>query len=669
VRLAQPTSQRPSDLPPRSNLQPSPFGIRICQLITATSGSLTILQMPSLSPSPIKRPSIVERNSSNHSLSSSSKQTTHKAPRPRVVGRIAHSKQLSHGKNLSKLGRNTSATSLVSDANRNHQRQRSVPTPPTGSEQEPSPIKRNASQVVLPRNALSQVNLRKNHSATALGRNVSHPVLKKSGLAPPLKSHNKLQKPKKKTSTFELGDKSSDEAELEGEEEAEWEDSSASPELTRNNSLTLSQPKPPTSEPAPQPRKPPDPQSTTSPRQSKASFPSELSTHKSNRSAPNLADRAGIASSLKPSGTPEPPTSPALLQYNPRSSRAPPAMSSILAHASNNQLQRNNSSRSFTHITHADASSSKDTLVNPPSHSTIGPHRSSSADGGVSHFLSSSTQRDHVADDNYSDYDSPSNFIPNYHPQPSSSPEQRRSSSKLLRSNVHSRTQQRLELQRRETMRSSASTQSPPPSSDMGFGFGSSASLHSRSGSRGRRDGSAGAGGDVKAVKRDYEATVKQMGVMRRFRNPVLESLQRLKDLGILPPETGVLPPKGASSATITKRPPSRRGLSNASGNSNLNIGGPVTNGISRSLEEKLPSPMASRPSSRGRGVGRVRFQRQGSHDDIGLSRSRGSYEEQEVEDRVDPDEEDPGVSPEEALLRRMWESREIYDPREGVRA
>jgi hypothetical protein len=210
-------------------------------------------------------------------------------------------------------------------------------------------------------------------------------------------------------------------------------------------------------------------------------------------------------------------------------------------------------------------------------------------------------------------------------------------------------------------MRSSASAQSPPPSSEMRFGFGSSASLHSRSGSRGRRDRTTGAGGDAKAVKRDYEATVKQMGVVRRFRNPVLESLHRLKDLGILPPEMGIMPPKGATSTTAAKRPPSRRGLSNASGNSNLHMGGAVTNGVSRSLEEKPPSPMASQTSSRGRGASQVRFQRQGSHDDIALSRSRGSYEEQEVEDRDDPDEEDPGVSPEEALLRRMWESREVY--------
>lgn len=78
---------------------------------------------------------------------------------------------------------------------------------------------------------------------------------------------------------------------------------------------------------------------------------------------------------------------------------------------------------------------------------------------------------------------------------------------------------------------------------------------------------------------------------------------------------------------------------------------------------------MVSRASSRSRGTGRVHFQRQGSHDDIGLSRSRGSYEEKEVENEIDHDEEDQGLSAEEALLRRMWESRDVYEAPDRVAA
>jgi hypothetical protein len=93
------------------------------------------------------------------------------------------------------------------------------------------------------------------------------------------------------------------------------------------------------------------------------------------------------------------------------------------------------------------------------------------------------------------------------------------------------------------------------------------------------------------------------------------------------------------------------------------------------------PSPIQSRSSSRGRparstypfavggGVGKVHPRRQGSHDDIGLSRSQGSYDG----DGVDGEQGDgpaagkgglgeSGVSAEEEMMRRMWESREVYD-------
>src|SRR5277367_193252 len=167
----------------------------------------------SLSPSPLKRPQVAERNTSSHSLSSSNKQPTHKLPRAHVVGRT-HSRIPSQGKNLSNLARNTSATNVVLDSVRSHQRKRSG-NGPAGTSPKPSPVKRNSSSNTLTRNALSQVNIRKNHSATALTRNISHPTLKKSGLAPLLKG-NKL-KPKKKTSAFDLGDKSSDEGDFEVE--------------------------------------------------------------------------------------------------------------------------------------------------------------------------------------------------------------------------------------------------------------------------------------------------------------------------------------------------------------------------------------------------------------------------------------------------------------------
>jgi len=159
-------------------------------------------------------------------------------------------------------------------------------------------------------------------------------------------------------------------------------------------------------------------------------------------------------------------------------------------------------------------------------------------------------------------------------------------------------------------------------------------------------------------MKRDYEAATKQLGVVRRFRNPILESLNRLKDVGALPQETGTGTP---GSAAAKSRPQSRRGPSTGAN-------GMLKPGLSRSFEDRKPSPMASRSSSRGRGgSGKVQFTRQGSHDDIALSRSKGSEEGEGEGEEVDE------MSREEAMVRRIWETREVFDRpmsamgREGV--
>jgi hypothetical protein len=131
--------------------------------------------------------------------------------------------------------------------------------------------------------------------------------------------------------------------------------------------------------------------------------------------------------------------------------------------------------------------------------------------------------------------------------------------------------------------------------------------------------------------------------VVRRFRNPILESLGRLRDAGTMPHGTGTVTPGAATKS----RPQSRRGL-------NTGANGVLKPVLSRSFEDKKPSPMASRSSSHGRG-GRIQFARQGSHEDIALSRSKGS-EEGDGEEEVD------GMSKEEGMIRRIWETREVFD-------
>lgn len=531
---------------------------------------------------------MTERTSSNLSLSSSSKQPGHKVSRPR-----AHVRNPSHGKNLSKLGKIHSNANIVAEAARAHNRKKSgQESPPT------SPritlVKRNSSHVALPKNT-SHTNLRKNHSATALPRNTSHGALKKVGLPPP--------QPKKKTKTtnevgFELGDTSE-----EGEEDAEWEDSTISPEATRNNSKASTPARVAT------PNQEQKPSDHRFPHKEKTSSPPAVSLRNNNRSLPNFNSAELGQRSTQ---------SPTILQQNLRSSRAPPAMSTAQAHSKLGNIQRNNSSRSFTHVDHADADVS-------PTHI----EGSSSAEGGVSHFLSTSTPANEG-----SDYDSSTNFMGNYHPQPSESPEK----PKNLNKSLPSRTQQKLELQRREMMRSGAMTPTTPPSPGMAYGFGSSVALHSRGSSRGRTRSLAE---DAKDAAKKYDIASKQLEVVQRFRDPVLDSLKRLKASGVLPADIGVVAP-----AAVKSRPQSRRGTSQA------------TNGVVKSTgtspEDRKPGPVSSRPSSRGH----VHFQRQGSHDDIGLSRSRGSDGDHDV-----PDD----ITREEALIRRIWESREVYDPGDGI--
>lgn len=580
--------------------------------------------MPSASPSPIKRPSLNERTSSTHSLSSSSKttNTVHKVHRPHVVTR--HSRNVSHGKGLSKLNRNNSGVNVVAEG-RNHQRKKSGPMTPAQSPKAgaPEPVKRNNSHHALPKNH-SYGNLRKNQSATtfANNRNTSHPALKKIGLAPAPKPKNQDSK----QGFFELGDQSSDE-----NDEGEWEDSvNQSPELTRTNSRSSAIAKfgqglgEVTSRDV----------SVTRPEET--SSPPKATLKPNNRSAPDLRNDSGISPTQE---THE----PVLLQQNPRSSRAPPAMSTISARAGPSGLNRNDSSKSFTHISHAEAESMN---VTP---NTSGVGGSSSADAGVSHFLHTNSSRSLNRDiEDESDSDSASNFMSNYRPQPSESPEKPKRMNQIRLPHVPSRTQQKLELQRRETMRAGAATPSTPPASSIGLNIGSSNSIHSRSGSRGRNRGLAG---EIKAQKQDYETAVKQLTVVRKFRNPVVDSLHRLKDYGVLPVDVGTTTPAGAASKS---RPQSRRGVPSAT-----NLNGTMRNGVSRSFEDKKSSPLASRSPSRARGSGRVHFQRQGSHDDIGITPSQTSPYGLE-------DDEQDGLSPEEAILRRLWESREIYDPGEN---
>lgn len=514
--------------------------------------------MPSASPSPVKRPSMTQPTSSTHSLSSSGKQVSaiHKVHRPHVVSR--HSRNVSHGKNLSKLNKVHSSAD-VADA-KNHQRKKSGTSDgtPVQSPKSPGLPKRNSSHVSLPKNS-SHGNLRKNQSATVLGRITSQTGLKRLGLPP-------TRKPKddnKKTGFFELGDQSSAE-----EEEAEWEDSNTlSPEFTRNNSKASTPARVETPNGERPPAKPP---SHSRLHQEKTSSPPSPSV-KMNRSLPDLGRDDTASSQIA--------HDPSLLHQNGRASRAPPAMSTVSAIGG---LMRSESSKSFTHINHSEAGSSNATP------GTTLPEGSSSVERPVSHFLNMTpgSTENRLVDDG-SDED-PANFMSNYKPLASESPEKQRGLPKSRFASIPSRTQQKLELERRETMRAGRGPTTPPTSS-IGLSIGSSLSLHNRNGSRGRNRSLAD---EMKAQKVDYETGIKQLTVVRRFHNPITEGLNRLKAASALPADAGATTPGQAKT-----RPQSRRGMASTTAN------GMAKEGVSRSAEDKKPSPLASRPNSRGRGA------------------------------------------------------------------
>lgn len=122
---------------------------------------------------------------------------------------------------------------------------------------------------------------------------------------------------------------------------------------------------------------------------------------------------------------------------------------------------------------------------------------------------------------------------------------------------------------------------------------------------------------DPAVLKQDYDLAARQLHVVRRFRNPITEALVRAKSSGLITPDR--------DKKTNTSLSSGRTG---------------------RTLTDEYGSVS---PDA-GKGVRRL-----GSHDDIGLSRSLGDNEGQ---DRNGLE----GLSAEDEMIRRLWESREVYE-------
>ncbi|KAL9110442.1 MAG: hypothetical protein Q9227_004986 [Pyrenula ochraceoflavens] len=607
------------------------------------------------SPSSPKRPSLPNRTSSTNSLSSSARQS--KQNRPYVVGQRSHTRNTSYGKNLNKLPKINSSQAVAEGNTRNHQRKGSGPgttTPSTSPKVHFN--KRNRSHVSLNK-AAGQAGLKKNHSATSIVRNQSATQLKKHVVGPLTAVKPQKKKPQKEKA-FQIsdGDYSTE------EEEPGWEDTT-SPENTRQNSAYSTRPPSPVEE-----RK-------ATNEQHRHSSPPAPSLQPTYRSEPSFAIQSSESDLSK--------KHPDLLQHNPRSKGAPPAMSTVSAMATKPQSNHKTASPKPT----ANGTVSKGTPT--------GASTSTSAENGISKFIGTSvpSRESSYVPDMDDDYDSPSSFLPNYHPRsdglPSYSsqpPKHAKLSPRKSDTPVHSRTQQRLDLQRRETMRAStaSSASGPIPNSV----HDPSSIQMPRPGSRNRSRASAIGPIDPNTARQDFESSTRQLNVIRRLRNPITESLRRLRDAGAMeihPSSSAAVGKDSNKGPRISEaRPASRAGpVAAANGRAALNgsahnAGDPLNiNGklLSRSLEERRQEHDAhlraleqrggnnratTRPNSRG-SKHRVRFQRQGSHDDIGLSRSRGDTDEEEDEQGeagdggVERGIVRSGGSEELELLRRIW--------------
>ncbi|KAL1976131.1 hypothetical protein VTN31DRAFT_2413 [Thermomyces dupontii] len=646
--------------------------------------------------SPARRPGLARRSASSQAVNSTrtspasgteaventthpqhhNPHPTHHKPkalhRPHVVGG-AHRRNTSLGKNLSKLARQSTAHNLqvLGDGAR-HQRKKSAPVTPAGS----------------PRGSRgegdsSHKHMRKNYSTPALHRNTSAVLGKKTVVA----DRPQSAKGRRKSVGFELGDPDSDE---------EWEDSPQSPESTRRGSVApsgkeseentqvLVDPLTFVKRPNPQlaqSRSLPESdlnrftESHREPQEEQSS--EEESSHSGDESAEERESQAPTTE--KPSARHhESEDAPTRLLSQPRPSRAPPAMSSVSAVVTPAPVDTARRNESLTQL----ATSHDVSREGPAQSSGVTAQQtpqgtSSSMEGGVSRFITNDRSGTQPASRTDSDPNTPSSFLPHYHPQsPLSSQREKkvRTISPPPRppgDGPPSRTQQKLWLQRTATLTTSppdphGTAGLPTSSIDPMFMGGPNGRLGGRlyDGSRpmnGTARGGAGPGGEAKHLRRAYERSSTELNVVRRFHQPTRSSFNRVDQLISSMKQASLSAEGGVGS------------------NSNTNNGNGSADKNSKSApasSAQSSATISSSPTQKRRKPGRVYFHEQDDVVAIGeepgaLSSStnaaagsdprRASKDGGGDEDR---DGESYFATEKEMLLRRMWESRgEVASP------
>ncbi|KAJ5773296.1 hypothetical protein N7457_008192 [Penicillium paradoxum] len=496
--------------------------------------------------SPVKRPGLGRRAVSSHAvvtrttnpndLSSSHTQKApvhHKSHRAHVVGgHRNHHRNPSTGKNFNKLQR----FQLGPDtAGRHHQRKKSAPATPIASPKESTHIHWD--------NAVddhkSDPSMKRNYSTPALRRNPSAVGKKALVTERPTTSATK-----KKTVGFELGDDEND--------DAEWEDTTQSPESTRRNSVVPSNPSADNStvlvdhltfvkRPYPQ-----MPRATSLPESITNNFAQERTELDQDEEDEEHVSEVEPEETVQP--TEQGHIATRLLTPS-HSSKAPPAMSSISAMVKPEAKNLNPASRSSASLNLAAGQDNARRTFSTASMASIpgsNPQAtSSSMEGGVSRFIlnKNSMQASSRTD---SDPNTPSSFLPHYHPQTPPSPtsaavKSTASPARPRGADLPSRTQQKLWLQRTAALNNSppdnhgVTTAVPPSAMDPTF----IAASHARSGAgtydanRGMngdgRVGGAGHDSETRHIRKAYEKTSLELMVVRRFQSPTGLSFARLR--------------------------------------------------------------------------------------------------------------------------------------------
>ncbi|KAJ5316741.1 hypothetical protein N7508_001249 [Penicillium antarcticum] len=595
--------------------------------------------------SPVKRPGLGRRAVSSHAvvtranpndLSESHTQKApvhHKAHRAHVVGgHRNHHRNPSVGKNLTKLQRFQLAQLGPETTGRHHQRKKSAPATPIASPKEGGHIRWD--------------NVVDNHpTAPSMKRNYSTPALRRNNSAVGKKAlvterpHSSAAK--KKTVGFELGD--DDDVEV---DDADWEDTTQSPESTRRNSVVPSNHSADNTTILVDPLtfvKRPYPQiarATSLPESITSKFARERAELEESQNQEEDEDHHDSDNDSENSSqhTEQGDIATRLLSPS-HSAKAPPAMSSISAMvkpAAKDPASRSSASLNLA----AGQESARRTYSTANMASMPGSHpnaTSSSMEGGVSRFIMNNKNSIQASSRTDSDPNTPSSFLPHYHPQTPPSPgrapgKSTASPARPRGADLPSRTQQKLWLQRTATLNNSPliATEFPLRLPRQHRGLAS-----------GGRAGGAGHDGETRHIRKAYEKTSLELTVVRRFQSPAGESFARLRHVARaakVAQTSSALgkPVKSAPSLPLLQqgKRPSRLSSSPASK--------PVTRNPTDA--EDLANGNPAKPAKSNDPSARI------------LSTSAEASRDLTGENEV----EDYQVNDVEMMIRRIWESREV---------